>query len=449
MKRFSLLLTFVLACAVAEPRVWAQAGNPPAPTADTSQQAAPAAQPAPQAAEQQAKTTAAAAVTATHQVPRAPDFLEHLVDAILEVFNVRTSGNTPTRYAIAAALLLGAFMLRRAVTGVIFNALKKVATRTQTTFDDKLFPALEAPVATMISLAGMFAALKVLKLSRVTDNTIGYASTVAFSLVLLWGVLRAFNAVLDHAREVALQRQLGIAAFMPWIKKTLLAIAGVFGTLLIIQSLGYDVKTLLAGLGLGGLAFALAAQDTLSNVFGSIVVATDQPFKIGEFVQIGAHVGAVEDIGLRSTKLRRPDKALVVIPNKTVAGESIINLARVTQRRIEQVLLLSYDSKPEQIEGLVEEIRRLILAEPVVDAGSVLVFFRGFSASSLDIFLAFMTKDADGGKAVQLQQRLNLAFMRAVEARGLSFAPTQKVALDGAVAKKIVEQAAPPSPAAG
>src|SRR6185503_18333546 len=116
-----------------------------------------------------------------------------------------------------------------------------------------------------------------------------------------------------------------VAAFMPWIKKTLVSIFVVFGVLMVVQSLGYDVKALLAGLGIGGLAFALAAQDTLANVFGSVVVAVDQPFKIGEVVRIGAFVGGVEDIGLRSTKLRSVDKSLVVIPNKTVASETITN----------------------------------------------------------------------------------------------------------------------------
>lgn len=237
---------------------------------------------------------------------------------------------------------------------------------------------------------------------------------------------------------------MGVAAFMPWIKKTLLTIFAIFGVLMVAQSLGADVKAFLAGLGIGGLAFALAAQDTLANVFGSVVVAVDQPFKIGEFVQIGSNAGAVEDIGLRSTRLRRADKALVVIPNKTVAAEPITNLSRFTQRRVEQVIGLTYSTKPDEMEALVEEIRRLILSHDQVDPTSVIVQFRDFSASSLDIWMVYVVKDPDFLKHMQLRQKINLAIMREVDARGLSFAfPSQSVYLEGDIARRLAEGRAP------
>ncbi|MBI2497548.1 MAG: mechanosensitive ion channel family protein [Opitutae bacterium] len=379
-------------------------------------------------AAQQASTTAAAAATATGQVPVAPDFLEHLVDATLEIFDVRSTENTVAHYAIAALFLIGAVLLRRVVTTLIFGFLKKLAAKTSTTLDDKLFPALEAPVATFIMLTGIFAALKVLKLTEATDRFVGYGSTVAFSLVVFWGLLRAFDAVLDHVQEIALRKQLGVAAFMPWIKKTLVTIFVVIGVLMVVQSLGFDVKALLAGLGIGGLAFALAAQDTIANLFGSIVVAIDQPFKLGEVIKIQGNIGAVEDIGLRSTKLRLIDKSLIVMPNKMVASESIINLSRFTARRVEQVIGLTYDTSAEKMEEIVAEFKRLILAEPEVDPNSVICYFRDYSASSLDIWMVFNVIDPDFHKHMVLRQRLNLAFMRAVAARGPSFAfPTQTV----------------------
>jgi MscS family membrane protein len=377
---------------------------------------------------QQAGTTAAAAATVTGQVPPAPDFLEHLVDAVLEIFDVRSSDNTIAHYAIAALFLVGAVLLRRVVTTLLFGFLKKLAARTKTTLDDKLFPALEPPVATFIMLTGIFAALKVLKLTAATDRFIGYGSTVAFSLVVFWGLLRAFDAVLDHVQQIAVQRQLGVAAFMPWIKKTLVTIFVVIGVLMVVQSLGFDVKALLAGLGIGGLAFALAAQDTIANLFGSIVVAIDQPFRLGEVIKIQGNIGMVEDIGLRSTKLRLIDKSLMVIPNKSVAAETITNLARFTGRRVEQVIGLTYDTTAAQMEEIVGEFRRLILAEQEVDPDSVICYFRDYGASSLDIWIVFNVIDPDFHKHMALRQRLSLAFMRAVEARGLAFAfPTQTV----------------------
>src|SRR5690606_29059611 len=100
-----------------------------------------------------------------------------------------------------------------------------------------------------------------------------------------------------------------------------------------------------------------AAQDTLANIFGAIVVAVDQPFRLGEVVKIQGNVGAVEDVGLRSTRIRLVDGPLMVIPNKIVAGETITNLSRFVRRRFEQVIGLSYDTPPDQMETLVEEIR--------------------------------------------------------------------------------------------
>jgi len=401
---------------------------------------------APADATQAVKTTAAAAIASGQaQPPRAPDFLEHLVDAALEIFDVKSSGNTTTHYVIAALFLVGSYLLRRGVTTFVFGFFKRFASRTQSTLDDKLFPALEGPVAAFIAIAGAVAALKVLKFSEQADAVFGYASTVAFSLTLFWFFLRAFNTVLDHVHELARSRQMGIAAFMPWIKKSLITVFVVFGLLMIAQSLGADVKAFLAGLGLGGLAFALAAQDTIANLFGSVVVAIDQPFKIGEAVQIGTNVGVVEDIGLRSTKIRTLDKALVIIPNKTVAGEAITNLSRFTQRRVAQTLGLTYDTTPDQMESIVAELRRLITEEPGVDKNSVVVSFNNYGASSLDILVVYLTVGPDFGEHLKIRERLNLAFMRAVAARGLSFAfPTQTVQLDGPVARALVEKTAAP-----
>ncbi|MSU23944.1 MAG: mechanosensitive ion channel family protein [Opitutus sp.] len=413
-----------------------------APIATVAQEtAAPDRAPAAAAAAQATTTAAAAAVTADRAPVRPPDVLEHLVDSVLDLFNVRSSGNTVTHYVISLLFLVGAILLRQFVTTIIFNQLKKLAAKTETTLDDKLFPAMEAPVATFVMVAGIFSALKVLKLSETADAAIGHGSTVAFSLVIFWGLLRAFNAILDHVHEIATEQGLAIATFMPWIKKTLVAVFVILGALLIVQSLGYHVTTILQGLGIGGLAFALAAQDTIANLFGSLVVAIDQPFKVGETVKIGAHQGTVEDIGLRSTKIRLVDKSLVILPNKMVSSEAIVNLSRFTQRRVEQVLGLNSATTPEQLEAIVADLRGLLLAEAEIDPASVMVYFRDFNTSSLDVWVVYVNRDAEVKKSLALKQRMNLAIMRALVARGLTFAyPTQVMHLDGPVAKALAER---------
>ena len=426
MKRVSVAL-FLLITAVLPG--WAQPAEAPAATP-----------PAPAAATVTSADAGVQAAAAIHSgavaAPRTPDFLEQLVDSILALFNVRSSGNTWQHYAVAATLLVVFYLLRRVVTLWIFGFLKKLASRTKTTFDDKLFPALEAPVATFIALLGLFAALKVLKMPLASDNVVRVAMTVAFTMCFFWGLLRTLNAFLDHLHELAVAKKSNVAAFMPWIRKTLVVVFVIVGLLMTAANLGVDVRAVLTGLGIGGLAFALAAQDTIANLFGSVVVAIDQPFKLGESVKIGSFTGTVEDIGLRSTKLRAVDKSLIVLPNKMVASEVITNLARFLERRVEQVIGLTYTTTPEQLTAIVEDIRQILLADSEVDPTSVMVFFRDYSASSLDIWIVYVAKDPDFQKHMRLRQRTNLAIMRAVQARGLSFAfPTQTVELGDSAAK--------------
>lgn len=382
---------------------------------------------------------AAAAVASGHATPRSPEFLESLVDGILDIFDVKTSGNTTIRYVIAALMMVFAFLLRRVVTLFVFGFFKKMAARTKATLDDKLFPALEEPVAALFVVTGILAALRVLKLSVTSDAALSYGTTVAYSLVIFWLLLRAFDTVLDHLQAKAKEKGLGIAAFMPWIKKTLIAIFVVFGVLMIAQSMGADVKAFLAGLGIGGLAFALAAQDTIANVFGSIVVATDQPFKLGEYVQIGPWKGTVEDIGLRSTKIRTPERTLVVIPNKMVASEVVNNFSRMPQRRVDMAIGLTYDTPLEQMEGVLGDIREIIKTEPGVHQDLIVANFVGYGASSLDIQIIYFASNPNFLLTLALRESINLKIMRAVTGRGLSFAfPTQTVHVATLPAEKIV-----------
>jgi MscS family membrane protein len=260
--------------------------------------------------------------------------------------------------------------------------------------------------------------------------------TVAFLLCFFWGLLRALGAFLDHLTEVAKARQAGVAAFMPWIKKTLVTVFVILGVLMIAQSLGADVKAFLAGLGLGGLAFALAAQDTIGNIFGSVVIAIDQPFKVGDFVQVGSHLGTVEDIGLRSTRLRTPQRTLVVIPNKAVAADAINNFTKMPQRRVDQMIGLTYSTTPEQMEQILVDMRLILERDPGVHQEYVVVRFSAYGAYSLDIQVVFFTADPDMRKSLEVRERINLAFMRAVQARGLSFAfPTQTMEFGETAAK--------------
>jgi MscS family membrane protein len=453
MKPWVLLLLFALSAAwptarAADNTANGQSSSPPASPAPVAAQPANPAPPEKSHAtsdDELKRQAATATLFASEQkkpaVAAATGLIERIVDAALEFFNVDENGNALAHYGVAAFFLIMTLLLRRLIPAILIKRLHKWGGGTRTGLRLRLLPVLETPAGVFVSLLGIFCALNALKLSELTRYYIDLAATVSFSLVIFWSVLRVANALLDHLHQVALDRHLDIAPFMPWIKKALITLFVVFGVLLIAQSLGADVKAFLAGLGIGGLAFALAAQDTIANLFGSVVVALDQPFKIGEAVQIGSVSGTVEDIGLRSTKIRKGDMSLVVMPNKTVATESVNNQSRFTQRNVDQAIGLPYDTAPEKITAVIDDIRRIILGEGEVAPGSVQVYFRSFGASSLDLWFTYNTKGPDFQKHMALRERINLAIMRAVAARGLALAfPTQTIVLDGPAARQMAEK---------
>lgn len=373
-----------------------------------------------------------AAETTPAAAPAAPPESGREVTDLLERFVHWMHGYFPRideahfHWIACGVVFLATILLRRFITGIIFRQLDKLAARTQTTLDDKLFPALERPAATLVMVAGIFAALTVLELLPQVDRWVWGGAKLAALAVVLWGMIRAGGALLDHAGEVAHGKHMPVAAFMPLIKKGLFIFAVIFSVLVIAQSQGMPVQSFLAGLGIGGLAFALAAQDTIANLFGSLVVMMDQPFKVGDVVKIGASEGKVEDIGLRSTRMRTLARNLIVIPNKLVAAEPITNYSRWPQRRIDQTLGLIYATTPEQIEAATADLRALLRDDPGVHPDGIVVSFANYGPWSLDIQLTWFSSDFDWAKHMEVRERINLKIMRAVAARGLEFAfPTQ------------------------
>lgn len=368
----------------------------------------------------------------------ADSLLDRTVAWVESLFKAEHGGNAIGHFLAAGLLFLAAVLLRKIITQVIFAWLKKLASKTATTLDDKLFPAVEAPVAWMVFVFLTFAGLKVLVLPAWADRGIGYAFEVAWVTILFWGLLRALNAVVDHLSEAGREKGLGLSHFLPLIKKTLGVVFIVMAALTIAQRMGLNVGAFLTGLGLGGLAFALAAQDTIANFFGSLVVVMDRPFRVGEYVSIGSAEGTVEDIGLRSTRLRTGARTEITIPNKTVANEIVTNFSRMPQRRVDQKIGLTYKTTPAQLEAFLEEVRGILRGDPGVHQEFIAVNFTGCGESSLDIQLIYFSANPDWKKHMELRERINLQVMRAVAARGLAFAfPTQTLHVEDEVARKL------------
>jgi MscS family membrane protein len=384
------------------------------------------------------RAQAAAAVKPGVFQARSDSLLDRTVEWVQSFFQAEAGSNSIGHVVAAGLLFLAAVLLRKLITHVIFAWLKKLASKTTTTLDDKLFPAIETPVAWLVFLFLAFAGLEVLVLPAWVDRWLGYAFDVAWVAVLFWGMLRALNAIVDHFSAVGGEKGLGLGHFMPLIKKTLGVVFIIMAALTVAQRMGINVGAFLTGLGIGGLAFALAAQDTIANFFASLVVVMDRPFRVGEYVSIGSAEGTVEDIGLRSTRLRTGARTQVTIPNKMVANEIVTNFSRMPQRRVDQKIGLTYSTTPEQLEALLEDIRGILRRAPGVHQEFIAVNFTGYGDSSLDIQLVYFSANPDWKKHMELRERINLQIMRAVAARGLSFAfPTQTLHVEDEVARKL------------
>jgi MscS family membrane protein len=330
---------------------------------------------------------------------------------------------------IAGLALIGlAALVRTLATGILIRRARQRADAGGTNVEEEFLMAIVPPIGAFFMVCGIYAALAVFNLPLDAERIAAYGARGAATVIVLWAIFCVGAGMLTQFEKTARTKDLGIAVFMPLVRKMLGFSFAVLGVLVLAESLGLDVKTFLAGLGIGGLAVALAAQDTIANMFGSFVVVLDHPFRVGDTVRIAGNEGTVEDIGLRSTRLRTSARTQIVMPNKLVATEAITNLSRMPQRRVDQAIGLTYATTPEQMEAILGDLRALLRADPGVHPSVVGVYFAGYGESTLDIQIVYFTSDAAWAQHMEVRERVNLKIMRAVEARGLEFAfPTQTV----------------------
>ena len=368
-----------------------------------------------------------------------PGLLQHFVEWLQEEFFPGAMDNTTARWVAFLLILLVAIIVGRFGIGIVFSRIKKLSSRAN---NQLMVPALEPPTATFVILCGIIAALSVVPIWEAVPNLVRLGEQGALTAVVLWGIACAGGAMIDHFAEGARVRRRQIAAFIPLIKKTTAAFFTVFSVLVVFESLGFQVKTFLTGLGIGGLAFALAAQDTIANMFGSFVVVMDQPFYVGEYIRVAGFEGTVEEIGLRSTRLRTAQRTQVVIPNKTVATEVITNFTRMPQRRVDATLGVTYDSPPDKIELVLSDIRALLRSDPGVHQGEIVVSLADFSDASLRLQILYYTADPDWDSHMAVRERINLGILRAFAARGVTLAyPDPVIRMDPAVVQKVSQKA--------
>jgi len=247
----------------------------------------------------------------------------------------------------------------------------------------------------------------------------------------IWSTFRLIDVVNDLFTFKAEQTENRFDDLLvPLLRKSLKLFAVVVGAVFVADNLNIDITSLLAGLGLGGLAFALAAKDMIGNLFGSVTVVMDRPFHIGDWVVIGDVEGTVENVGFRSTRIRTFYNSLVSLPNAQLTTTKIDNMGARQYRRMSTLLSLTYDTPPERIEAFCAGIRQLVELHPYMRKDYYHVYLNQFAAASLDILVYVFWKTPDWGKELQERQRFLLDILRLAKELQVEFAfPTQTLML--------------------
>lgn len=330
---------------------------------------------------------------------------------------------------IGGAILLG--LIVRKMVGLLLKGTLRIArTRSSSEWDDRIIEAFLGPTGTLAAVGVWYVSVRILNLGEnivgVTDKILQMIASIALIILFyrLTKVLIVFLRSLAEKTETDLDDQL-----MPVVEKTLKTLVIVFGGMIALQNLGVNVLSALAGLGIGGLAFALAAKDTAANIFGSFTIFMDKPFKLGDWVRIsGTHEGIVEDIGLRTTRLRTFKQTLISLPNSAVVNTSMENFSARPLRRVYATVGVTYGTPAEKIERLVGEIGDIIRNNRFAVEEGMQVSFVEYAASSLNIMIYFFVNVASWTEELQAKQEVFLAVKKKAEEMGVEFAfPTQTI----------------------
>ncbi|MGH1457006.1 MAG: mechanosensitive ion channel family protein [Alphaproteobacteria bacterium] len=332
---------------------------------------------------------------------------------------------------IVALLIFSVFLfLRGAFTKYILHTLHRWTEKSKTDIDDKIIHALTPPIRFIPIVLGLFFATQALNLdgtlAEFTSRII--RSMIAFSI--FWGLHRALDPIKHISKK--LEKML-TPTMMGWIFKVLKVVVVFIGAAVILEIWGIAIGPLLAGMGLLGAAVALGAQDLFKNLIGGMTVIAEKRFHPGDWIKVdGVVEGTVEEIGFRSTRVRRFDKAPVYVPNANLSDTVVTNFSRMTNRRIYWMIGVEYRTTKEQLQIVRDEIQKYLQeCEDIEQPPKVPQFVRidNFNASSIDFMIYCFTKTTDWGEFLKVKEDFALAVKEIVEEKaGTGFAfPSQSI----------------------
>ena len=335
-------------------------------------------------------------------------------------------GNTIENWGISILIILGAIIIVKLLSLLGKKVIKPFVTGTDNHLDDVIFYSLEAPVKFAIILLGIWIAIHRLvypdSFVKVVDN--------AYSILIVLDITWFFGRLFSSLLQVYWGKQSNGQAnkMMPIIKRTILVIVWLIGIVMALSNVGVNISALLGTLGIGGIAFALAAQDTVKNVFGTFTILTDKPFSIGDTIRVDSYEGTVVDVGVRSTKIMNYDKRIITFPNYKITDTSIVNISSEPMRRVVLNLGLTYDTTSEKMKEALELLKSIPKRVENVSSNpsDIVAFFTEYSDSALVImYIYFIEKQGD---ILGVTSNMNMEILAAFNKAGLNLAfPTRTV----------------------
>ena len=337
--------------------------------------------------------------------------------------------NTLQTWIISFLIMGGSIIAGKLLYWVIQKTLKNFTKNTKNELDFLFVDMLEEPLTLALTIFGLWWAVSILELA---SGIKGFIDSIFYFLILFniaWFLTRMLDAIIEkYVAPKVKESETDLDDILLPIMRRIVNISIWAMTIIVgIDNAGYDVTTMVTGLGIGGLVFALAAQDAVSNLFGGVIIFSDKPFNINERIILNGYEGYVREIGLRSIKIETLDGRIVTMPNSKVTDNPVLNISKEKGRRVKFYLGLTYDTQPEDIEKAKEILKDIItLNEHTQDA---VIAFDSFGDFSLNVLVLYWIKK--GSPIVQVQDEINIQILTRFNAEKLNFAfPTQSIILE-------------------
>ena len=335
--------------------------------------------------------------------------------------------NTITDWGISLLIILGAIIAGKMIYWVFGNVIKKLTSKTKTKIDDIIVDMIEEPVVLALTIVGLWYGLHRLDFPEGWYIWMGKVYHILIAVNITWLVARLVDAIIEEyivplteKTESDFDDQI-----VPVVRKGLISTIWALGIIVALNNAGYDVTALIAGLGIGGLALAMAAKDSVSNIFGGLMIFTDKPFKVGDRIKISGFDGTIVEVGLRTSRMRTLEGRLVTIPNSQFTGNMVENVTAEPSRKVILNLGLTYDMTADKMEKGIELLKEIAANNNEIEK-DISVGFNAFGDFSLGIlFIYYIKKDSD---ILDTQTKMNLDILRVFGENGLDMAfPTQTI----------------------